>query len=138
LRHLRDLGVRISIDDFGTGYSSLSYLRRFPIDQLKIDRSFVKEMTENAHDSAICSAIISLGRGLELEVVAEGVETAQQVHALRLQGCHLMQGYLFGRPVPAEETTPLLQHPPALPRDVLEPLGRSTLRAAVLPGGKNG
>jgi PAS domain S-box-containing protein len=139
LMHLRDLGVRISIDDFGTGYSSLSYLRRFPIDQLKIDRSFVKEMTENAHDSAICSAIISLGRGLELEVVAEGVETAQQAHALRLQGCHLMQGYLFGRPVPAEETTPLLQRPPVLPRDVLESLGsRSTLRAAVLPGGKNG
>jgi predicted signal transduction protein with EAL and GGDEF domain len=122
LMQLRDLGVRISIDDFGTGYSSLSYLRRFPIDQLKIDRSFVTEMTENAHDSAICSAIISLGRGLELEVVAEGVETTRQAHALTVQGCHLMQGYLFGRPVPAKEVTPLLQRHPVLPRDVLESL----------------
>jgi predicted signal transduction protein with EAL and GGDEF domain len=122
LTQLRDLGVRISIDDFGTGYSSLSYLRRFPIDQLKIDRSFVKEMTENAHDSAICSAIISLGRGLELEVVAEGVETARQAHALTLQGCHLMQGYLFGRPAPAQEITPVLQHHPVLPREMFESL----------------
>jgi len=129
LTQLRGLGVRISIDDFGTGYSSLSYLRRFPIDQLKIDRSFVKEMTENAHDSAICSAIISLGRGLELEVVAEGVETTRQAHALTLQGCHLMQGYLFGRPAPAEEITPLMQRPvPVLPREVLESLhGRPAL-----------
>jgi EAL domain-containing protein (putative c-di-GMP-specific phosphodiesterase class I) len=120
LTRLRELGVRIAIDDFGTGYSSLSYLRRFPIDQLKIDRSFVKEINENAHDSAICSAIISLGRGLDLEVVAEGVETTRQAHALLLQGCHLMQGYLFSRPLTAEELTPLLQRHPGFSREMLE------------------
>jgi len=122
LTHLRELGVRIAIDDFGTGYSSLSYLRRFPIDQLKIDRSFVKEITEEAHDCAICAAIISLGRGLDLEVVAEGVETAQQARALVLQGCHLMQGYHFSRPLAVEEVTPLLQRPPSVSREMLESL----------------
>ncbi len=124
LTQLRDLGVRISIDDFGTGYSSLSYLRRFPIDQLKIDRSFVKEITENAHDAAICSAIISLGRGLGLEVVAEGVETVRQARALIQQDCHLMQGYLFSRPLPAEELTPLLRRGLNFPKDVLESVRR--------------
>ncbi len=124
LTQLRDLGVRISIDDFGTGYSSLSYLRRFPIDQLKIDRSFVKEITENAHDAAICSAIISLGRGLDLEVVAEGVETVRQARALIQQDCHLMQGYLFSRPLPAEELTPLLHRGLNFSKEVLESVRR--------------
>lgn len=108
LRQLRNLGVKLSIDDFGTGYSSLSYLRRFPIDQLKIDRSFVNELAANSDDAAIIRAIASLSRSLNLEVVAEGVETVAQARMLAQQGCHLMQGYLFGKPVPAGELTRLL------------------------------
>ena len=101
LARLRELGVRISIDDFGTGYSSLSYLRRFPISQLKIDRSFVREMTFNDDDASITAAIISLALSLKLEVIAEGVETLQQAELLHRQGCHLMQGFLFSQPVAA-------------------------------------
>ena len=112
LTQLRDLGVRISVDDFGTGYSSLSYLRRFPIDQLKIDRSFVKEVTDNSDDASITSAIISLAHSLRLDVVAEGVETVGQARFLREQNCHLMQGFLFSRPVPAAELGELLRHGP--------------------------
>ncbi len=124
LGRLRDLGVKISIDDFGTGYSSLSYLRKFPIDQLKIDRSFVKEMTENAHDAAICSAIVSLGHSLKLEVVAEGVETARQARVLMEQGCRLMQGYFFSRPMAAADLAPLLRRGPTFSRETLESLRR--------------
>ncbi|WP_095129030.1 EAL domain-containing protein [Pseudomonas sp. Irchel s3h14] len=100
LFHLKVLGVRISIDDFGTGYSSLAYLKRFPIDVLKIDQSFVRDMLTDKSDSAIIEAIIKLGQALNLELVAEGVETQEQADALLGQGCQIMQGYLYCRPVP--------------------------------------
>jgi diguanylate cyclase (GGDEF)-like protein len=103
LSELRELGVKLSIDDFGTGHSSLSYLRRFHVDQLKIDRSFVAEITNSSDDAAITAAIIALGRNLDIEVVAEGVETEAQAKLLHEQGCRLLQGYFFGKPVPAED-----------------------------------
>ncbi|MBX9408411.1 EAL domain-containing protein [Pseudomonas baetica] len=99
LFHLKTLGVRISIDDFGTGYSSLAYLKRFPIDVLKIDQSFVRDMLTDKSDSAIIEAIIKLGQALGLELVAEGVETQEQADALLKQGCQIMQGYLYCRPI---------------------------------------
>ncbi len=103
LHQLRELGVRVSIDDFGTGYSSLSYLRRFPIDTLKIDRSFVKDVAADKSAAGIVSAIIAVARELGLRVVAEGVETLAQLEFLRRQRCEAAQGYLFSRPVPAEQ-----------------------------------
>src|SRR5439155_16993543 len=102
LRALRDMGLRMALDDFGTGYSSLAYLSRLPVDTLKIDRSFVHGMTENADHMAIVSAIISLAQALRLKVVAEGVETEQQAELLRLLRCDQAQGYLFSRPLPAQ------------------------------------
>ena len=109
LTDLHRLGIKLAIDDFGTGYSSLSYLRRFPVDQLKIDRSFVTEMANNPDDAAITAAIISLGRNMKREIVAEGVETVAQARLLLAQGCHVMQGFLFSRPVPAAEMAELLR-----------------------------
>lgn len=103
LRELKEKGIRLSIDDFGTGYSSLSYLKQFPIDTLKIDRSFVKDLSTDPDDAAIASAIIVLAHNLRLEVVAEGVETLEQLAILRRQQCDRMQGYLFSRPVPPAE-----------------------------------
>lgn len=100
LNRIRDLGVQIVLDDFGTGYSSLSYFRQFPFDKVKIDRSFIAEMLENTHARSIVEAVISLGRGLDLQVVAEGVETEEQLAALRLQGCSQAQGYHISRPMP--------------------------------------
>jgi diguanylate cyclase (GGDEF)-like protein len=110
LQTLHDAGIRFSIDDFGTGYSSLSYLKRFPISSLKIDQSFVRDLTNGHHDEAIVAAIIALGRSLGLRVIAEGVETESQLDNLRSKGCHEMQGFLFSRPVPATQMTALLKN----------------------------
>ncbi len=101
LRQLREMGVRISIDDFGTGHSSLRYLRDFPIHALKIDQSFVRDLTTDPHDAALASEIIALGHRLGLEIVAEGVETPEQLDLLRAGGCDLFQGYLCAKPMPA-------------------------------------
>jgi EAL domain-containing protein (putative c-di-GMP-specific phosphodiesterase class I) len=103
IRELADLGVSLAIDDFGTGYSSLSYLKNFPVSTLKIDRSFIAGITTDPDDSAITTAIIALARAMELEVVAEGVETEAQADFLRDKGCHRIQGYLVGRPMAREE-----------------------------------
>lgn len=105
---LKDYGVSIALDDFGTGYSCLSYLKRFPIDTLKIDQSFVREITSDPASAAIADAIIAMAHRLSLDVIAEGVETPEQCRLLRESGCRLMQGYLFARPVPAEDLTKLL------------------------------
>lgn len=102
LHALREMGISIAIDDFGTGFSSLSYLSKFPVDTLKIDRSFVTEMTASAQGLALVSTIINLAHALKLKVVAEGVETEAQAQLLRGLACDEMQGYLFSRPVPEE------------------------------------
>jgi EAL domain-containing protein (putative c-di-GMP-specific phosphodiesterase class I) len=103
LQDLTTLGVRIAIDDFGTGYSSFSYLKRFPIDKLKVDQSFVRDIVTDADDAAIVRVIIELGRILKMKTIAEGVETSQQLAFLTQQGCGHVQGYLFGKPMPAGE-----------------------------------
>jgi EAL domain-containing protein (putative c-di-GMP-specific phosphodiesterase class I) len=109
LEQLSRMGVLVSVDDFGTGYSSMSYLRRFPIDKLKIDRSFIKELTTRAEDASIVQAIISLAHGLQLKVVAEGVETAEQLEFLKSLGCDQYQGYHFSKPLPAAAFSELVR-----------------------------
>jgi len=109
LEQIKALGVQIAIDDFGTGYSSLSYLKRFPVDHLKVDRSFVSGLPEDGDDAVIVQAIIALGHRLKLRVVAEGVETEQQLAYLKQAGCDEMQGYYFGRPMIASDLAAMLE-----------------------------
>ena len=108
LKRFSAAGLKLSIDDFGTGYSSLGYLRQFPVDSLKIDRSFVKDLHTSSDDAAICAAIIAMARELKLKVIAEGVETAEQVEFLRRHRCDQVQGYLVSEPIPASQVPQLL------------------------------
>ena len=101
-RELRKMGVRITIDDFGTGYSSLSYLRQFPLDVLKVDRSFIAALHRDRKTSAVTETVVRLARSLGLKAVAEGVETVEQLEWLRQIGCDLAQGFYFARPMPVE------------------------------------
>jgi EAL domain-containing protein (putative c-di-GMP-specific phosphodiesterase class I) len=103
LKDLKALGIKLSVDDFGTGYSSLRYLNRFPLDSLKIDRSFIRELPANSDAAAIVSAILALAKALNLKTVAEGVETLQQKHFLENSSCNALQGFYFSKPMPVEE-----------------------------------
>jgi EAL domain-containing protein (putative c-di-GMP-specific phosphodiesterase class I) len=109
LSTIKALGVRLAIDDFGTGYSSLAHLKRFPIDTLKVDRSFIREIPSDAEDRAIAEAIIAMGKTLSLTVVAEGVETPEQQAFLSERACDEMQGYIFSTPVPPDDFAALLR-----------------------------
>jgi len=120
MRQIRDLGIQLSIDDFGTGYSSLSYLHRFPIDTLKVDRSFVNSMEDGSENGEIVRTVIALAKTLRLNVVAEGIETIHQLHQLRILGCEYGQGYLFSRPVPAKDAERLIANAPSFDQ-VLSP-----------------
>jgi EAL domain-containing protein (putative c-di-GMP-specific phosphodiesterase class I) len=113
LMRLRHLGVGIAVDDFGTGYSNLAYLKRFPVDWLKIDKSFVDGLGESPEDTAIVEAVVSLARAMGMETVAEGIETTGQADLLRTLGCELGQGYYFSEPLPAHEADALLLISPA-------------------------
>ena len=104
MQALRQVGVRFSLDDFGTGYSSMSYLKHMPLDQLKIDKSFVDEILIDSTDSAIARTVVTLAENLGLEVVAEGVEQREQLELLIAIGCRAFQGYLFGKPEPITRT----------------------------------
>lgn len=129
LKEVRDMGIKIAIDDFGTGYSSLSYLKRFPIDTLKIDKTFVSDVTVDKDDAAIVKAIVMLGHALDLTVIAEGVETPEQLEYITSLGCDVVQGYLFSRPLSTKSFTELLMEQlrvttPSIPRGTtrLQPL----------------
>jgi EAL domain-containing protein (putative c-di-GMP-specific phosphodiesterase class I) len=109
LQTLREHGMRVAIDDFGTGYSSLAYLQKLPLDALKIDQSFVRQISDASENTAIVTAVIGMAQNLKLRVIAEGVETLEQLEFLRARRCDAAQGYYFSRPVPAEQFAKLLR-----------------------------
>jgi diguanylate cyclase (GGDEF)-like protein len=123
LRRLKGLGVRISMDDFGSGYSSLSYLQAFPFDKIKIDRAFVMNLGRNPQSAAIVRAVIGLGHGLEMSIVAEGVETHEQLCFLAEQGCDAVQGYFIGKPLPIEQYDTLVGRAPGDPAEPVRKTG---------------
>ena len=109
VRRFAELGVRLAIDDFGTGYSSLNYLKRFPINTVKVDRSFVMDLPGNPDDLAITRAVVAMAHQLNMEVVAEGVETPEQLACLAEEGCEYAQGYLFSKPVPLSQVQDMVR-----------------------------
>jgi EAL domain-containing protein (putative c-di-GMP-specific phosphodiesterase class I) len=110
MKALKRIGIHFSMDDFGTGYSSLSVLKKLPINQLKIDQSFIRDISIDSDDAIIVQTIIAMANKLGMEVIAEGVETEEQRAFLERQGCSVIQGYLFGKPVPIEQFEQLLNH----------------------------
>jgi EAL domain-containing protein (putative c-di-GMP-specific phosphodiesterase class I) len=126
---IQNRGIRLAIDDFGTGYSSMSLMKQFPIDTIKIDRSFVRDLPKDTEDQAIAQAIISMGKALGMTVIAEGVETAEQQTFLRNHACDEMQGFLFSKAVPPQQLAQLLRSPPLLlTSPSLQPEARATPR----------
>jgi EAL domain-containing protein (putative c-di-GMP-specific phosphodiesterase class I) len=125
---IQSRGIRLAIDDFGTGYSSMSLMKQFPIDTIKIDRSFVRDLPSDSEDQAITQAIISMGKALGMTVIAEGVETAEQHAFLRSHACDEMQGFLFSKPLPPQQLAELLRSPPLLVSPPLQPEARATPR----------
>jgi EAL domain-containing protein (putative c-di-GMP-specific phosphodiesterase class I) len=138
LDSIQSRGIRLAIDDFGTGYSSMSLMKQFPIDTIKIDRSFVRDLPNDTEDQAIAQAIISMGKALGMTVVAEGVETAEQEAFLRDHACDEMQGYLFSKPLPSLQMADLLRSAPRMASPPLQP-GAEGLpgKSAPRPGRKN-
>jgi EAL domain-containing protein (putative c-di-GMP-specific phosphodiesterase class I) len=138
---IQSRGIRLAIDDFGIGYSSMSLMKQFPIDTIKIDRSFVRDLPDDSEDRAIAQAIISMGKALGMTVVAEGVETVEQEIFLRDHACDEMQGYLFSKPVPPEQLADLLRSAPLMISPPLQPaasasagnpIPRSRLKSAII------
>jgi EAL domain-containing protein (putative c-di-GMP-specific phosphodiesterase class I) len=126
LAELKDVGVELSVDDFGTGYSSLAYLKRFPVDELKVDRSFISNLGTEGQDQTLVAAMVAMGHALGLHVVAEGVETHAQMATLLTLGCRTAQGYLFARPLPPDEITTLLVR--GLPEELRRTVSADTPR----------
>jgi diguanylate cyclase (GGDEF)-like protein len=136
LDEIQSRGIRIAIDDFGTGYSSMSLMKQFPIDTIKIDRSFVRDLPDDTEDRAIAQAIINMGRALGMTIVAEGVETVEQETFLRAHGCDEMQGFLFSRPLPSEQMADLLRPVPQMVAPPLQPVAGGDLKQPSAPRSK--